>query len=159
LAPDIDIAGNLFLEGDLGLLTLDDERGKLLVEADGDTGKEPEGGELLNAGIVASADIGDTGLFTQIESIERGDERVELRPGTATTLSGGDGTLVRAEAGVPEEGTDRFGDAASEEVLELTGIGLALLDGHAEDIDNESLGESMTTNDLLRGAPPFRRQG
>jgi hypothetical protein len=158
LAPDIDISGNLLFKGDLGLLTLDDKRGKLLVEANGDTRKDPEGGELLNAGIVAGADIGDTGLFTQIESIERGDERVELRPGPATTLSGGDGTLVRAEAGVPEEGTDRFGDATGEEVLKLTGIGLALLDGHAEDIDDESLSESMTANDLLRGASPFRRQ-
>jgi hypothetical protein len=128
------------------------------METDWNPREDPKGGEFLNARVVASADISDTGLLPKVQAVERGDERVELSSSASAAVSWRDGVLMGAEAGMTEEGADRLGDPSGEQVLKFTGVGFTLLNRHPQDIDDQTLRQSMAADDLFRRAPPLTRK-
>ena len=119
------------------------------MDADRDPRQNPQRGEHLDAAVVACADVGDLRRHADIEPIDRGDDRADLVAGTLTAGPLRDRMLVRAEAGMAKERTDRFGHIGREQMLKFAGIGLALLDRHAEDIDDEPLRQAVAADDLF----------
>jgi hypothetical protein len=159
LPPDVNIARNLLFERDLSLLALNDERGVALMNFDRDAGKDAKRRQHLNAAVVEGADIGDARRFTKAEPIERGNDGADLITGAATAVTFRNRMLMGTESWMAKQRADRFGNVPCEEVLKLAGVNLALFDRHPEDIDDESLCESVTADDILCRLAAERCQG
>ena len=116
---------------------------------DRDAGKDAKRRQHLNAAVVEGADIGDARGFTKAEPIERGDDGADLITGAATAVTFRNWMLMGTESWMAKQCADGFGNIACEKVFKLAGVDLALFDRHPEDIDDESLCESVTANDIL----------
>ena len=112
----------------------------------GDDAALTEEAEHLGLGV---RDPDEGGRLARLELRERGRRRLgELQ------LATGDRVAVRVDRRVAELGGDQLLELLGQRVLEHLGLGVHLVPGHPEALDEEQLDEPVVADHLERDAPP-----
>jgi hypothetical protein len=155
-ASDENLLGQLFIDGELGIAHMENERRKAPVQSDVISGQNTERHEFLHFLGIAGGQVSYLSFFANLHFRQRHNAYVGRAPCITTTFSGGDGPAVRTGRGMIQKGTDSGINALVEKMFELTGLGIGVISLEIEDIHHQTLCQTMPPNHPFSSPAPLR---